>query len=208
MTGCTLSIPGTTFSQAAVSSIVETCKSARNPSEATAIQRANGKASRDGCTLIVRAGDNEARLIDDLREGGSYVRYEYRSVLPDTEFHVVAIFFYEGTAFEIVGPRGKARLAGAPVVSPDHRRVLSVSKDLYAGFNPNAVEIWNIEKGFPRLELSLRSDEWGPDNARWVNAQTVEFGQTSLNEKDLEQERKGAHLHYSEGGWSFTPADK
>jgi len=183
------------------------CDSPRPSVEARAIFASNGKASRDGCALTIQAGRNRVRLVDDLREQGStYIRYQYNGALSNTEFHVVVIFFYEGTAYELVGPNGNARLVGFPLLSPDGHRVLSSSKDLYAAFNPNAVEIWNIERGLPRLEISIRSDEWGPSDARWVDAQTIEFGQTSINDNGMEQTRTGARLQRISSNWSLVSA--
>jgi hypothetical protein len=193
-------------------STAEACVEGRSDSdrakEALAISKANGQVSREGCVLRIRTAGDDRKLTDEPDElRDTFVRYEYEGILPGTEFHVVVAQLYESRAFEFVGPKGGARLIGPPKLSTDRRRVLATSRDLTVRYVPNAVEIWNIERGYPTLELSLRSDEWGPDDAMWIDANTIQFSQSFLDETGVnEYTRKGARLRHTASGWSFEPA--
>jgi hypothetical protein len=177
-----------------------------DPDEARAIAVSGNRVARDGCVLRVRTNTGEQTFNDDLREGGHYVRYLYQGRLPRTDFDIVRVQFYEGSAYQLIGPRGWSRLVGAPVLSPDGRRVIAASRDLYASYNPNAVEIWNIERGLPVLELSVRTDRWGPGEVTWIDADTIGLVLISLDDQNQERLIGGARMRRTSAGWSFDPA--
>jgi hypothetical protein len=174
--------------------------------EIRAIAASDGRVSRSSCVLRFHTPAGDRVFQDDLREGGGYVRYLYKGTLTPKEFFVVLVQFYEGEAYEVVGPHGVARIAGKPLLSPNSNRFLASSLDLYAGFNPNALEIWNIERGLPSLEISIRSGQWGPGDVVWVDDDSIRFTQVSLDDHDNERRVEGAQLRRVNGVWSFEPA--
>ena len=101
-----------------------------DPDEIRAIAASNGRVTGMVACCGSAHQPVNAHYRDVLQEGGSYVRYEYQGILPQTEFHIVRVQYYEGNAYEIVGPKGQSRLVGLPVLSPDRRRVFASSLDL------------------------------------------------------------------------------
>jgi hypothetical protein len=179
--------------------------------EAEAISKANGRARRSGCALFVRAGTDELRFTDNPNDtaASEFVQYYYDGLLQGTTFHGVVVQLYESGEYELIGPRGHARSLGRPTVSPDRKRILATSAALQTGYVPNSVQIWNIESGFPKLELDLRSGEWAPSNARWIDANTIRFDQDSFADNGVDiLTHKDAQVRRSAGGWAFEPAKR
>jgi hypothetical protein len=59
-----------------------------------------------------------------------------------------------------------------------------------------------LEDRFARLELSIRSDEWGPSDAAWINTVTIAFTQ---NFEPFGDRKETARLRLTPSGWSFEP---
>jgi hypothetical protein len=163
--------------------------------------------TREDCVLRIRFGQKTERLVDNFVESGDHVQYQYEGVLTNTEFHIVAVFFYEGGAYELIGPKGRTHLTASPILSPDRQRIVAGSRDLEAGYVPNLIQIWNIAGGSPRLEFQMNTDPWGASNLKWIDAKTIQLDQDSLEERGFREiTRKGAHLRQTSTGWSFEPA--
>ena len=138
-----------------------------------------GGARRAGDTLFFRgAGRGGLALASDTREGGDFVRYRYRALLPEIAQHLVQMDFYEGGGWLLVDAvtAEQTRVLGPPVVAPDRSRFVATSVDLEAGYDPNGIQVWSLARGFPRLEWGLDGgDAWGASDAVWIDARTVEF---------------------------------
>jgi hypothetical protein len=121
------------------------------------------------------------------------------------EYDLVEVRHYERLQYLIIDRTGLHRryLVGKPLVSPDQRRVVATSLDLVAAIHPNALEIWQLEDQVgPWLEISISSDEWGPSDAIWVDAATIEFTQ---NFKPFGDRKETARLRFTPSGWLFEP---
>jgi hypothetical protein len=142
-------------------------------------------------------------LTSNLSEDARHLGYVYRGTLPQGH-DLVEVRYYERRQYLVVNSTGlhKGDLVGAPVVSPDGQRVVATSFDLVAGISPNALQIWRLEDQYASLELSIRSSEWGPSNAAWVDGATIAFTQ---NFKPFGERKETARLRLTSSGWSFEP---
>ena len=180
-----------------------------NSGEAQAIAETGGRVTRDGCVLKFHGSSNEVVLTSRPCNCDAAVMYRYLHVIPEIQFDVVEISYWEGNGYMIISPIGSQRqIIGPPALSPDQHRLLATSIDLRSGYNPNGLEIFNVERGYSFVELSLRTDQWGPTDAVWIDADTIEFRQIFLDDKGLnEYTREGARLRRTISGWSFEPAE-
>jgi len=62
--------------------------------------------------------------------------------------------------------------SGYPIVSPDGKKFLSISEDMFAGYNPNNIEIWQLKSGHIVKAANFEL-EWGPENGYWVDANSI-----------------------------------
>ena len=177
--------------------------------EAQTISQTDGRVTRDGCVLTFHGSMKEVTLTSSPCDCDAVVMYRYLHVIPEIQFDVVEISYWEGNGYMIISPIGSQRqIIGPPVLSPDQHRLLATSIDLRSGYNPNGLEIFNVERGYSFVELSLRTDQWGPTDAVWIDADTIEFTQILLDDKGLnEYTREGARLRRTLSGWSFEPAE-
>jgi hypothetical protein len=171
--------------------------------EARALDETGGRVVRENCTLRFRTSDGDHVLASNLSEDAEHLGYIYRGVLPHG-YDLVEVRHYERREYLVVDRMGlqKRYVVGEPGLSPDRERVVATSLDLVAGIRPNALEIWRLEDRFARLELSIRSDEWGPSDAAWVDAATIAFTQ---NFKPFGDRKETARLRLTPSGWSFEP---
>ncbi len=58
--------------------------------------------------------------------------------------------------------------SGYPLASPDGQHFLSLSEDMFAGYNPNNVELWQVRSGQFRRVVNYEP-EWGPHAGNWVS---------------------------------------
>ena len=180
-----------------------------NSEEARSIAETGGRVTRDGCALKFHGSNNEVVLTSRPCNCDAVVMYRYLHAIPEIQFDIVEISYWEGNGYMIISPIGTQRqIIGPPVLSPDQRRLLATSIDLHAGYNPNGLEIFNVERGYSIVELSLRTDQWGPTDAAWIDADTIEFTQVFTDDQGLKEfQREGARLVRTLSGWSFEPAE-
>lgn len=171
--------------------------------EARTLAETGGRVVREGCTLRFRTPDGDHTLTSNLSEDAEHLGYIYRGVLPHA-YDLIEVRHYERREYLIIDRSGRQKryLVGKPVVSPDRLRVVATSLDLVAGIRSNALEIWRLEDRFARLELSIRSNEWGPSDATWIGAATIAFTQ---NFKPFGDRKETALLRLTPSGWSFEP---
>ncbi len=172
-----------------------------------------GGARRAGDTLHIRgAGRGSLALASDTREGGDFVRYRYRGLLPGIAQHLVQMDFYEGGGWLLVDTvtTEQTRVLGPPVVAPDRSRFVATSVDLEAGYDPNGLQVWSLARGFPRLEWGLDGgDAWGASDAAWIDARTVEFTRhVNATGNPDEVQKIRTRLVLGEDGIALRPAGR
>jgi hypothetical protein len=131
--------------------------------------------SRSGPTFSVRI--KNGKQIDfttdtSIIEGGT--QYYYRGQLK-SGFHVIREIYLEGNAYSLVNisTGERTKIWGAPVESPDHKRIIVSSFDMMAAFNNNGLQLFKIENGNLTKEWEKDFSSWGPDLPYWKDNQTV-----------------------------------
>ncbi|HEX5831154.1 MAG TPA: hypothetical protein VFY16_09245 [Gemmatimonadaceae bacterium] len=173
--------------------------------EPAALTGTGGRVVRTGCVLLVRTASGRAvALTDDYTEGDRFVQHVYRGSLPPRQLDVVEVARYEGGGYLVLDRNGaQTWIARAPVASPDGRRFVALSFDLEAGYQPNVIEVWRVEDGSPRLEIAVRSDDWGPSDARWRDNATITFVQNfpRYTDEGYGYDRRPVRLVRRARGW-------
>lgn len=174
------------------------------------IAASGGQVRREGGTLAFRTASGRSIVLEDDRtEGDRYVRHFYQGFLPEIGQHLVRVGFYEGGAWLLVGAAeaDQTILVGAPVVSPDRSRFAATSVDLVAGYDRNAIQVWRIVSGRPRLEWGVDGgDVWGASDAVWIDARTVEFTRHVNPDGDpYHTEKIRTRLVLGDGGFTLRP---
>ncbi len=158
----------------------EDIKDARKHSakEQAAIAPASGKAARKGTRLELKTSTRTVVLDDDCTNGEPYVRYTFKSFIPEGGYYLIAVTGWEGSGYMLVNERtgDKNNIEGSPVFSPDRKLFVSMSIDLEAGENPNSIQIWRITSGGLKQELNFDTDNaWGPSDPVWKDNGTIAF---------------------------------
>jgi hypothetical protein len=148
-------------------------------------------------------------LVDDTTEGARYVRRSFEGPLPGTELLVVREGFYEGWDYLLVHPAtGRATVVPErPVVSPDGSRLLVVSADLEAGYQPNVLQIWRIAPDGLEKEWELETadftagDGWAGSDPRWLGDTAAVVTTHRLRQGVPVPDSARARIVRRAGGW-------
>ena len=105
-----------------------------------------GVVRGDQC-LSIELPNHRIVTFKDVRANTTSVIYHYAKHLPEINYHLLHMGFWEGSEYLLVnGTTGAfTRLSDHPVFSPDHRRFTLVT---YGTF----VQIWSLEEDGPRYE--------------------------------------------------------
>ena len=133
---------------------------------------ARGKAvRRSGNTLRLRLETKTVSLVVNPTESGnSSVSYSYLGFSRKLNSHILHVQYYEGGAYMVIHQHSgqQAFPSGYPLASPDGKHFLSLSEDMFAGYSPNNVEIWQARSGKFRRVASYEP-EWGPHSGNWAS---------------------------------------
>lgn len=152
--------------------------------EAYYLSRFPEVATRSGETLTIRLTSGRTVTFTNNPEvGEEYRSSEFKGVIPGKPFALVMQGFLEGGFFSLIhlGTGEDTRLDNPPVFSPDGQWLFSTSIDLEAGFFPNRVAIHRVTStGAPLVwEMEDYMMEWGPEDTRWVDNQTLTYTKVS-----------------------------
>jgi hypothetical protein len=146
-----------------------------------------GKIKRNGGKLTVRAASGEEHIFQDNRDennGDNYVTHLASSRLPGLDWLIVSVGYYEGGGKNLISLNSGALFQfdgyPDPILSPDSQRVLIYSQDMEAGYSSNYIAIYKIDQNMMQLDVEFNGDgnekdSWGPDNARWVDNETLAY---------------------------------
>ena len=103
------------------------------------------------------------------------MHYSYAGFFPALHRHGVFTNYYEADGFELLNPENGDTLYTwtAPIVSPDKKYFLCPSMDIEAGFNPNGFQLFEINNKDIRLVGAPELTEYGIDEVRWVDNNTL-----------------------------------
>jgi len=163
--------------------------------EAYYLSRFPQVASRSGLTLTIRLTNGQTLTFTDNPETGEeWNANEFRGVIPGKPFALVMRGYLEGGFYALIhlGTGEDTRLDNPPVFSPDGQWLFSTSMDLEAGFFPNRVAIHRVTStGAPLVwEMEDYMMEWGPEDTRWVDTQTLSYTKVSRHWQE-----NGTELH-------------
>lgn len=147
--------------------------------EAAAVLATEGRVRRLGCRLVFALpGGRTHEIADGFAPEALPLRAAYRGPVRPWALDLVEVTLDEQAGFYLVNRYGTAAfLAGRPIVAPDSQRFAVSALDLEAGYQENVVEVWRVERDSPTLELAISSEQWGPSDLVWRDAQTLEFVQ-------------------------------
>lgn len=131
----------------------------------------DGTINRTDGTLRIRIADRTVTLVDKLTEsGGDTIVYSYLGFNKKLNSHVLHIQYYEGDAYMVIHHSSGQNVfpSGYPIASPDGKHFLSISEDMFAGYSPNNVEIWQVTAGRYRRVANFEP-EWGPYQGSWLD---------------------------------------
>lgn len=184
------------------------------------------RLARRDSIFVIRLPSRDSVIVED-RPGDRYgvggVGHSYLGYLPALEQHLLAIQYYEGGGFLLVGATTGRRqeIPSLPRVSPDGRRfaVYSSAMDTYAS---NALQIWRVSEGGLRLEWEAvigRGDDsgrqgddgsdWGPRDVIWTDREALRVYLEVSGDREGGVPAGSAMLRREDDGWAFErdPAD-
>lgn len=148
--------------------------------ELAALRSSGGTVSRRDFALRIELPQGKSVILkDDTTAGMRFINHRYTGYLKKIRSHLIELHRYEGGSYLLVDDSTgiKTRIPGVPVISPDGRRFVSTNFDIGAAYDPNLIEVWNVESRKPRKEFYLESERWSPSDAVWRDTVVLDFSQ-------------------------------
>lgn len=170
------------------------------------LNRLNEKVWRNGDTLFIKlVNENIKKYINVDKDSGEDILYTFQGRLDGLDYYILHIQYYEGDQILLLNSSSgyDYYINAEPVTSPDLKFIATASFDLDAGYNPNELKIWRIEKDSLKLEFSLKPDEWGPSDIIWLNNNTIRFTKNVVNINDGNSLKRVQSLELKDSSWTM-----
>jgi hypothetical protein len=175
--------------------------------ERVQLAREHRVTRRGGVLRLSTRGGDSILLHDRDVEGEAAIWYSYREYLPVLGVYLVHAQYYEGDGYLMVDDADgvETPIHDLPIRSPDGRRFLTLSEDLFAGYNPNAIQIWASGATGLVLEWSYRPPrgEWGPAEGRWVDDDEIRLRKAVIGENGRRELGGEIVIRRAEKGWNW-----
>ncbi|MEQ1525203.1 MAG: hypothetical protein ABL911_00445 [Gallionella sp.] len=139
------------------------------------LTESRGQAMRKEGALRVRLMNQPLTLTDnETEDGNASVAFSYLGFDKRLNIHIIHVQRYEGDGYMVINHRSgkQAFPSGYPIASPDGKNFLSMSEDMFAGYNPNNIEIWQLASG--RIVKAANFElEWGPESGDWIDSKSI-----------------------------------
>lgn len=94
------------------------------------------------------------------------------------------VSYYEGAGMSLLNKDNgeKINVWGVPTFSPDKSHFVTYSMDVVAGYQPNGIQLFEVNDGKATLVWKFEvSEEWGPENVRWIDNETIAIQKSSVD---------------------------
>ena|GEM_PF-2397611 len=123
----------------------------------------------------VRNGHSESEL----------TTYNYLGYIAELKSHLIQVQYYEIAQWLLIDAQGRQmELWGAPVFSPDLKRIAAVCEGIeYGGGQPNIIQLLELQNGVLREVWKLEPENWEPTRIGWTSATTLVLSKEMWTEK-------------------------
>lgn len=158
--------------------------------EKKGLQQSAGKVTRKEGVLQFKFSPKPLVLSNNDNDGKDYINYTYLGYDARLQHHMLYVGFNQGDQYLAIHGKSAQQsvLRGYPVLAPDQQHFATMSVDMLAGFNPNVVEIWQMNGGEFKKLASIKGEKWGPDGLRWINPKLLEVKKVCNNPDPEHQE--------------------
>jgi hypothetical protein len=125
--------------------------------------------SRKGAILTFHLRNGfDSLLIEKCEE---CPHYKYLESIDIIDSWLVEVSFYEGGEYELLDKENgvKTSLFSKPLFSPDNKYFICYSMDLEAGYDPNGIQLFMVDKKKPKNIWTKEIGDWRPEEVRWKN---------------------------------------
>lgn len=142
-------------------------------------------ASRNGDVLTLTLNNGQTLRFENKDTGDESAVFTYfNGVIRGTSFALLQHALWEGSSVSLVhlGSGETVHLDVFPTFSPDAQWFFTASFDVVAGYNPNRIAVYRVTESGATLawERGTNDIDWGPDEARWVDAQTLAYTRVAV----------------------------
>jgi len=167
---------------------------------------------RMGDSLVLKLSNGEFEAFKNNTDDShveTFTLYSFDKYFPEVRYGLLYEGFYEGGTYELVSfdTGTKTDVGGDVILSPDKKRFAAHFSDLEAGFSPNVLAVYLITPTGLIEEFRGQPEEWGPEDIKWIDSQTIEFNKTTYSDTDFSKEKH--HLQFlggdstKQGNWEI-----
>ena len=161
-------------------------------------------AARNGTTLIVPTQTGIEQFVNGDPESGEFIGYIFLLYVSEIDQVLVYTQFYESGAYLMIDRQSgqSTELDALPLLSPDRRRLVTVSGDLMAGYGANRIQVYRASG--MQLEWSFEPQDWEPQTGAWLSNDSLEVIKRVYDASFDQFKDLPLKVKYAEGGWRFA----
>ena len=104
------------------------------------------------------------------------IYYTYREYIQAIDCFIIQYHYHHWGNYRLVNLRSKSQTAleRLPVISPDHRHIISANKDMESAYSDNGITLIRIDDG-RFITVYEEKTKWGASNPVWINNKKIKL---------------------------------
>lgn len=159
----------------------------------------------DSQTLTLQQYNGKNKIYrSNLTDSDLYAHYQVIQVYPTLNCVLLYVQLYEGNTYILfnLATAQETQLSSPPIWSPDFKTMVSIGSDVFAGYNLNALDIYQVDaqhqlnlqlQGIERIETLMSAQNIGVSALKWLS-NDVFIVQT--DHEDMDQHDGLAHRYF------------
>lgn len=144
--------------------------------------------------LLIRYLNGHNEVLQDKTDDQhveTFETFHLTKYFPDIQYGLIYRGFYEGGTYDLIDLKSGTRtnVGGDVVLSPGKGRLAVYFSDLEATFSPNVLAVYWVTPNGLVEEFRGQPQEWGPDDLKWTDDQTIEFNKVTFTGVGFNKER-------------------
>lgn len=109
--------------------------------------------------------------------------YNFEHYFKEIDYFLLHVQWGEGNCWMLVNRKNgfKKYIIGHPYISPSGQKILTINKDLEAGFSDNGFELLSVSGDTLKTEFNIEPKDWGPTAVKWLTENRLIVKKTSFS---------------------------
>jgi hypothetical protein len=114
-------------------------------------------------------------LQSDTTESENFVVYRYLETLPDLNYWLLRIDYYEGGEYALIDQENGEQISilGKPSLNKTRQYAIASSFSPEGAYDANGIQLFKVENGKLKLLWTKNLTDWSPSIVKWADENTI-----------------------------------